>query len=239
MKKMMTMILLIVTVLLWGYVYSQQLFRIDVIKKNKNDLESKMIEEISGSVKVLKDYSQSEVAEIAEIKRYSCIDYELLESKYEILNYDICTEPNYEWKDRKLEEFVLESYADILEQEKQLIETGTSEGDIVPTTFDYHIFDFNDDGLDDFLLCIYGWAYLGSAGHGVKIIIQEEEGKYRSAGDFILRLGSSYSVDRHSGLAVLEEKNNGFYALVVSEYSRILRYDQETGCYKFTEEAYK
>ena len=90
------------------------------------------------------------MAEIEEIKRYSCIDYELLESKYEILHYDICTKPNYEWKDRKLEKFVLESYADILEQEKQLIETGTSEGDIVPTTFDYHIFDFNDDGLDDF-----------------------------------------------------------------------------------------
>ena len=47
MKKMMTVILLIVTVLLCGYVYSQQLFRIDIIKKNENDLESKMIEEIN------------------------------------------------------------------------------------------------------------------------------------------------------------------------------------------------
>lgn len=78
MKKMMTVILLIVTVLLCGYVYSQQLFRIDIIKKNENDLESKMIEEIPGRIKTSKDYSQSEMAEIEEIKRYSCIDYELL-----------------------------------------------------------------------------------------------------------------------------------------------------------------
>lgn len=40
---------------------------------------------------------------------------------------------------------------------------------------DYHTFDFNDDGLEDYLLCIDGFLYSGSGDHWVEIYIQKED----------------------------------------------------------------
>ena len=39
------------------------------------------------------------------MKRYSCIDFERLESKYEIMSY--VQKANYEWRHRKLKEKVI------------------------------------------------------------------------------------------------------------------------------------
>ncbi|MCH5263689.1 MAG: hypothetical protein J1F42_12305 [Lachnospiraceae bacterium] len=94
------------------------------------------------------------------------------------------------------------------------------------------MFDFSDDGLEDYLICIDGPTHSGSGGNHVEIDVQEEDGTFRKVLDIVLRIHGDDS-DGHEDLTVLDEKTDGYYAIVTPFYNRILRYDKEQGRHDF------
>ena len=114
-------------------------------------------------------------------------------------------------------------------------EVSNKMGKELPMLIDYHTFDFNDDGLEDYLLCIDGGLYSGSGGHWVEIFIQEEDGSIRKILNIILRLHNSDLLTGHEAFTVLDEKTDGYYAIVLPSTNHILRYDKEKDWYEFHE----
>jgi len=81
-------------------------------------------------------------------------------------------------------------------------------------SIDYHIFDFNDDGLEDYVVCLSSSEYCGSAGNNVRIYIQESNGKLRRVLDITMRLLNANNPNGHEAFTVLDEKTDGYYAIV-------------------------
>lgn len=151
------------------------------------------------------------------------IEYEYV---YEnsIYQYNICSSPKYDYENTPLAAYIEESY--VTETEEMSKRTGNE----LIMEIDYHQFDFNGDGVEDYLLCVWGSLYCGSGGNTVEIWIQEEGG-VRKVLDITTRLHNSLS--DHGMLTVLDEKTGGYYAIVLPESNYILRYDEETGQYDF------
>ena len=154
-------------------------------------------------------------------------DFSDIVKNHEILTYDICSFPKYDYENTPLAEYIEEQYVAYNEEMSEKI------GMPLSLTIDYHQFDFNDDGLEDYLLCVNGSLFSGSAGNTVELYIQEEEGTVREVLDITLRLINPYSLTGHETLTVLDEKTDGYYAIVLPESNRILRYDKEKDWYKF------
>lgn len=151
-------------------------------------------------------------------------EFEEIEKNHIILEYDICSEPKYDYENIPLGE----NLSTEIEEVKETLGEVTASR----TTIDYHVFDFNDDGLEDYLICIDGPTHSGSGGNHVEIDVQEEDGTFRKVLDIVLRIHGDDS-DGHEALTVLDEKTDGFYAIVTPFYNHILRYDKETGWYEF------
>ena len=154
--------------------------------------------------------------------------------KHKILEYDICTSTQYNYSDTALKEYLI----GYIESDKEMSEKLDIK-ESLRLRIDYHLFDFNDDGYEDYLVCLDGIGWNGSGGHVVNIFIQEMDGTLRKILGINLRLHSGYDEegkDTHSRFTVLDEKTNGYYAIVLPESNRILRYDKETGCYEFHED---
>lgn len=98
---------------------------------------------------------------------------EHIEKKHKILTYDICSNPQYDYENTLLKEYLAED----LELNRQLRE---KLPDNTSLSIDYHIFDFNDDGLEDYVVCLASSEYCGSAGNNVRIYIQESNGKFKT-----------------------------------------------------------
>lgn len=152
------------------------------------------------------------------------IDLENLEEYHKIFSYDICSLPRYDYENTPLVEYV----EDIM---KGVEEKSREAGKSLPVEIEYHLFDFNDDGKEDYLLCIYGTQ------HGLDdeaiIFIQEEEGLRR-----VLYIDMPLCTRKdelliHSKLIVVDEKSNGYYAIAPEYGNYILRYDAEQECYDF------
>ena len=152
------------------------------------------------------------------------VDVENLEKYHNILSYDICSSPRYDYENTPLVEYVEEIMNGIEEESREV-------GKSLPVEIEYHLFDFNDDGKEDYLLCVYGTS-LGIKDESA-IFIQEEEGIRRVLYiDMPLCTRSGESL-HHSKLIVIDEKTNGYYG-IASEYGNyILRYDAEQGRYDF------
>ena len=98
---------------------------------------------------------------------------------------------------------------------------------------DYHLFDFNDDGLEDYLVCIYAFSWTGSGGNHVDILVQEEGGTFREILSITIPTINYEPPDNHEAVVVLDEKTDGYYAIVLPGSNRILRYDIEKDWYEF------
>lgn len=172
------------------------------------------------------------------------VDFSVIEENHEILEYDICAEPRYDWENTLLgEEEELrkaaedhERYEEVRRNSKEnlcLIEYGF-EYEYVPHDFelDYFPFDFNDDGLEDYLICISSWEYCGSGGNLIGIYVQEEGGTLKEVLYITSRLHQGDGI--HARFTVLNEKTGDYYAIVLPS-NRILRYDSDTDRYEFHE----
>lgn len=151
------------------------------------------------------------------------VDFSYIEENHEILEYDICAEPRYDWENTPLEEQLRED----MEMDKELCQKAYVA---VPLSIDFFPFDFNDDGLEDYLVCKDGVLYSGSGGNSVEIYIQEEGGTLKEVLSITTRLHVDDGI--HARFTVLDEKTDGYYAIVLPS-NHILRYDKDTDWYEF------
>lgn len=87
----------------------------------------------------------------------------------------------------------------------------------------------------DYVVCLASSEYCGSAGNNVRIYIQESNGKLRRVLDITMRILNANNPNGHEAFTVLDEKTDGYYAIVSIFYNRILRYDKQTEQYEFHE----
>ncbi len=162
--------------------------------------------------------------------RWEYVDFSVVEENHEILEYDICAGPQYDWENTLLGEE--EGLRQIAEEYEEYAERWYSKG---PQYLDleYFPFDFNDDGLEDYLVCISSWGYCGSGGNSVRIYIQEEGGTLKKVRSITVPLHEYDGT--HARFTILNEKTDGYYAIVLPGSNRILRYDSDTGRYEFHE----
>ena len=152
------------------------------------------------------------------------LNYEDLVKNHEILAYTICSAKKYDYENTPLAEYIEKTF--VIPEE----ELAKRIGKEMLLEIDYHLFDFNDDGIEDYLLCAWGRGLCGSGGNCVEIYIQEEEG-VRSILDITIRLHDGPA--DHARFTILNEKSNGYYAIALPESNYILRYDAEQGKYDF------
>lgn len=167
------------------------------------------------------------------------IDFSVIEENHEILEYDICAEPRYDWENTLLGEVeelrrAAEEHEEWEEIRRVVEEKENGFYEYVPEDFelDYFPFDFNDDGLEDYLVCVSSWEYCGSGGNWISIYVQEEGGTLKKVLTVHARLHQGDGI--HERFTVLNEKTDGYYAIVLTS-NRILRYDSDTDGYEFHE----
>lgn len=154
------------------------------------------------------------------------IDYEFIEAKHKILRHNICMEPRDANENPLLKEVIKED----LEHSYKMYEEGVY---IEPLYVDYFPFDFNDDGLEDYLVCYHGIGWYGTAGNHVAIYVQESNSSLREVFSITMRLNDDVSPYDHSPMAILDEKDGGYYAFVLVGNNRIIRYNEAEGRYEF------
>ncbi len=168
-----------------------------------------------------------ELESVSKLHWMAFCEFEEIEEKHEILEYDISTFPQYDYENTLLREYV-----DNVKKEAEVFVN--TFGSRYEPWIDYHLFDFNDDGIEDYLLCIDGILYSGTAGHSVQIFIAKEDGTIEKVLDIHLRF-CHYQSSVHERFTVLNEKTDGYYAIVLPGTNRILRYDNKEGRYIFHE----
>lgn len=174
----------------------------------------------------ISDLAETESNVIPHADMEPGIDYDLIQQKYRILEYNICTTPQDDYENMVLNEYLKED----IEQDKEMCEKMWIAA---PLEIDYFTYDFNADGLDDYLVCFHGYLWSGSGGNNVRIYIQNEDKTLRMVLDITIRLEEPNMPGGHTALAVLDERIAGYYAIVLPGSNRILRYDSEKDWYEF------
>lgn len=170
----------------------------------------------------------SEPKETVFLHWMEACEFEQIEKNHEILQYDIASAPRYDYENTPLQAY--------LEEEKKENQRLVDEnGSACEMRVDYHVFDFNDDGIEDYLLCIDGSLYSGTAGHDVEIYVGKEDGSVERVLSINLRFHNESNPSGHERFTVLNEKTDGYYTIVLPGSNRILRYDKEEGGYVFQE----
>ena len=145
--------------------------------------------------------------------------------------YNICTSPRRDYENTPLKEYLQNDVEDDREMADKL--AGSSEGTWIPLEIEYFLFDFNADGLEDYVVCITGSGHEGSAGNRVDICVQQEDGTLKTVFHVTVRLHEPAFPNGHDAVAVLDERSGGFYSIVLPGSNRILHYDTQTEQYEF------
>ena len=185
-------------------------------------IDGKCVEEIQ---KDAINKAKSEMISHADIN--IGIDYNPISEKHSILEYDICTFPHYDYEETPLKEYLKED----IEYDQKMEKAGLT----AKLQIDYFIYDFNGDGLDDYLVCMNGFLWGGSGGNTVRIYIQDTNGELKKVLDTIVFLHDAAFPNEHAPIAVLDELTGGYYAIVLPGTNCILRYEEDTGRYEFYE----
>lgn len=184
--------------------------------------------EAAGGITENGDYEDVSGFHLSDLgKAADFIDYEFIRENHEILEYDICTFPRYDYADTILAEYLQN---EVEEDERAVREFGL----LAPIKIDYFTYDLNEDGLEDYLVCIDGYLWSGSGGNTFRIYVQEEERTLREIFSITTPIhlpDVSGLPGGHAPIAVLNEKVDGYYVLVMSPNSTIMRYDADSGEY--------
>ena len=152
--------------------------------------------------------------------------YQNIEEFYEITEYDIVDNPQSVYDNP----FLCEALEKELEEEAQAQEMLGS----APATIDYFVYDFNADGLDDYIVVFSGIYWSGSAGENICLFIQQEDYTLRQVFSVHSRIKG---IDDYVPVAVLDERIEGYYSFsLLSANGRVWRYNAETGKYSGYEE---
>lgn len=159
--------------------------------------------------------------------------YYYLEKYYNVLEYSITTVPRDDYYSTALKEYLKEDIE--LSEEIRAEHQGA-----YPLKIDYHLFDFNDDGIEDYLVCMHEskWSWRGKnmvSVNMVRIYIQEKNGTLRCVFEEGIHLHDSDMRYSHAPMTVLEEKTGGYYILALPESEIILEYNEESGKYELYE----
>ena len=157
---------------------------------------------------------------------YSYIDYDYIEQYHEILFHNITATPIEDYDDTVLAEYLRED----IEKDTELLKGGSGEEQ--PLTIDYHVFAFNDDGLEDYLVCLQGTFWSQDDKGTVRIYIQEQSGTLQKVFEYYVY---SSTFGYHPPVAVLSEKAAGYHLLALPGLNALLRYDKETRRYETCE----
>lgn len=159
------------------------------------------------------------------------IDYDFLEENYGVYVENICTNPQSIFENS----VVLSLVKDDLDYEKYM---RSKLPEIPEEDHDYFVFDFNGDGVDDYLVCFHGILSSGSGGNLIRMYIEEN-------GEFVGRLSVTAQIfiedpHKHAAIAVLNKRVDGYYSIVFPwTYNRVWSYDREKGrydSYKYADE---
>ena len=178
---------------------------------------------------VANEIENSETADDEDLFRLmnsEYIDYESIEKDHEILEYNICASPNYDYENTILSEYLAQD----IEYENEMCSKMDIEASL---EIEYFLFDFNADGLEDYLVCMHGYLWGGSGGNTVRIYIQEAEGTLKKVLDITMRLHEPGLPNGHAPMAVLNEITDGYYAIVLPESSLVMRYEKGEEWYVF------
>lgn len=174
----------------------------------------------------------------------TCYQAEDIAKEYEVLRDDICDSVRYDFENahptvREDIKYELQNHEEIAQK----------YGRKLQISIDYHLFDFNDDGLDDYLVCIERELHDGRVEHWFEIYITREERGWitkEEMGDVTVRsalwLNLPTSGQREEGghkqITVLKEQTEGFYSIVLPETNLILRYQAQAygGEYRFCDQ---
>ncbi|MBD5493449.1 MAG: TipC family immunity protein [Lachnospiraceae bacterium] len=158
-------------------------------------------------------------------KDYDYYDY--LEKYYHVLEYSITTVPRDDYYNTVLEEYLKED----IELNEEIRKEHPEQSKLI---IDYHQFDFNDDGIEDYLVCMYK-SYKSKSKNLVRIYIQEKNGTLRCVFEGRIHLYDYDMRYSHVPMTVLEEKTGGYYILALPEAETLLRYNEESGEYEYYE----
>lgn len=211
--------------------YTDELFHYSFISEKEDGRGAKLI--VTKRAEEMPQMGQVFEKEGMEVTAWNhwmeVVKFEEIEKKHEILVYDISTSPRYDYENTPLRDYIDKEKED----NQKFVEKLGSHHEL---EVDYHVFDFNDDGIEDYLLCIDGIGYSGTAGHCVEVFVGMEDGSAEEIFHANLRFHNENIPSGHERFTVLNEKTGGFYAIVLPGSNRILRYDLETGGgYEFQE----
>lgn len=167
-----------------------------------------------------------------------------IEKSYDILKYDICSPVLYDFDNvnpviiKKNIEYEVSNNEEISQK----------YGKELKIEMDYHIFDFDDDGLDDYLVCINRELHDGRVGHWIAIYITRQEkgwiGREHEMVDVMaykclevnLPLYDQGEECGHKQVMILNEQIDGYYTIVLPGSNLILRYSDQRRQYEFCDQ---
>ncbi len=168
------------------------------------------------------------------------MDYDdLHEQGYGILKENILENPISVYENPWLceQEEVTNLIEDDKELQKMKAEWLASEGEEVSEPYtvsadiDYFLFDFNDDGTEEYIISASGSLWAGTGGNLMMILEKNKDGNLESIFTTITRIHNH--TGSYSPVCVLENKINGYYTFILPEtYSRVWWYNTETGRYE-------
>lgn len=211
--------------------YEDNLLRYTFISEDKDGSESKLVvTQLGKGIPQMGWINEERVPKSTSYAYWmAAAEFDDIVNEHEILAYDISILPRYDYENTPLRDKIEE----LKWENDQIVKERGTEYEM---EVDYHVFDFNDDGIEDYVLCIDGILYSGSAGHSVEIYVGKEEGGVKKVLGLTLRYHNDNMPSGHERFTVLNEKTCGFYAIVIpGGTNRILRYDPETGHYEFQE----
>lgn len=160
------------------------------------------------------------------------IDYDFLAENHEILEYNICISPISVYDHSVLREYLKE----YLEFDQDF----NKKFGAFPAPKEYFIFDFNGDGLEDYMVCFAGIPWGGVSGNSLMIYVQEEDGVLKQVFSVSAQNHQQDGANGHAPVVVLNERTEGYYALVLPwTQNRVWSYDREQGrydTYKYADE---
>jgi len=170
-------------------------------------------------------------------------DLDELEKEYDILEYDICAPVLHDFENvhptiKAHAEYEMQNHGEICQK----------YGKQLKISLDYHTFDFDDDGLDDYLLCVDRELYDGKVEHWIEIYVTKRQRGYVFATQkmedeivsSVLKVNlpqtDQIEDDGHKQIVVLNEKTEGYYDIVLPWSNLILKYDAWDNRYEFCDQ---
>lgn len=164
-------------------------------------------------------------------------------NEFEILEHDICSTVLYDFENvhptiKARAEYEMQNHEEICQK----------YGKQLKRSLDYHMFDFNDDGLDDYLLCVDRELYDGRVEHWIEIYVTKQQRGYvfatqrmedeivSSVLEVNLPETDQTEEDGHKRIMVLDEKTAGYYDIVLPWNHLILKYDDQYSQYRFCDQ---